>query len=136
MLRTPAWPLVLAFRPMRRWLWIGVVLAAGALSLAACDDGEVTVGPGEARCRALCESSKACVTPEEARRIDCFKACDEIDAVARSNECYDELDLYYDCVDRHGVCSDIDVACVDEQDVFSDCFTEQCSTDPDRDICL
>jgi hypothetical protein len=120
---------------MKRALLGAMALWMIAAWLVGCEDN-LTVGPGEARCRGLCESSKACLTPEEARRVDCFKSCDEIDVIARANECYDELDLFYDCIDRHGVCSDLETECEDEEDVLSDCFAEQCSTDPDRDICL
>jgi hypothetical protein len=112
-----------------------VTMLASALWLSACGGG-TTVSPGEARCRKLCEDSKACLSADEARLVDCFTSCDDLEAINRINDCYDEVDAFYDCIERHGVCADLDTECAEQEDVYSDCITDQCSTDPDRDICL
>jgi hypothetical protein len=94
------------------------------------------VSASEGRCRALCEASKACLTPAQALLVNCYTSCDDLEAVNRANECHDEVDAYYDCIDRHGVCADLTDVCGEQEAVYSDCLADQCSNDPDRDICF
>jgi hypothetical protein len=105
-------------------------------ALTACGASGYTVSPGEVRCRTLCEASKACLPPEKARLLDCYTDCDDLEGINLANGCEDEVDAYYDCIERHGVCADIDVECIEQQDVYSDCIADQCSSDPDRDVCF
>jgi hypothetical protein len=119
-----------------RFFAAAVVTWMSVFGLWACDSDGIPAGPIEARCRKLCEASKACVSPEEARRINCFTSCEDLDDVSRANDCYREIDDFYDCVDRHGVCADLDLKCAEQQDVFSDCLAVQCSSNPDTDLCL
>lgn len=110
--------------------------AACALLLSACGSEHRIVTAEEARCRKICETAKACLPPEEARSVDCYTSCEDLAAVTRANYCEAEVDDYYDCIERVGACGDVDTACADEQDVYSSCLSDRCSTDPDRDICL
>lgn len=115
-----------------------LALFIGALALGftgACSASGDTVGPVEARCRSLCESSKVCPSAQGGRPFDCYGSCDDLEGLNRANECFDEATDYYDCIERRGVCSDINTLCIDQQDVYSDCLADPCSTDPDRDIC-
>jgi len=120
---------------MRRWLGAAAISAVGAMGPWGCVD-EPLMSASEARCRKLCEASKACLSPAEARRVDCFGTCDDLEGLKRANDCYDEADVFYDCIERKGMCADVATECADQQDVFSDCLSEQCSSDPDRDICF
>jgi hypothetical protein len=120
---------------MMRWLGAAAMVGAGAIFFGGCTS-EPLVSAGEARCRALCEASKKCLTPDEARRVDCFGSCDDLEALKRANDCHDEADEFYDCAERKGLCSDLSKECAEQQNVFSDCLSEQCSSDPDHDICF
>jgi hypothetical protein len=113
--------------------------SAGLLSvlalLSACGGG-ASVSPGEERCRNLCIASLSCPSAGGAQAGDCYTMCDDLEGLNQLNDCYDEVDDYYRCIERVGICADIDAECPEQQDVYSDCLSEQCSTDPDRDICL
>jgi hypothetical protein len=121
---------------MRRWLDEAAAGLISALSLASCAGGGYSVSEGEARCRRLCEAAFQCVEPGSEAHIECFTQCDDLEAINEVNECDDEVDLFYDCIEKHGACADIDVECEEPQAVFSDCLADPCSTDPDRDVCL
>lgn len=121
---------------MGRWVFGALGFVAAASACAACSGGTATVSPTEARCRRLCEAAKACPNADpQAASFNCYLSCDDLEALNRSNECYDEANSYYACIEKHGVCSDIAVECLDQEDVYSDCLPDPCSTDPDRDIC-
>ncbi|HZF53797.1 MAG TPA: hypothetical protein VE093_34370 [Polyangiaceae bacterium] len=124
---------------MRRWIDARQGWILAAIGLVACRGGGGTVSPSEARCRRLCEASYACEAPPgEAGElhIECFTSCDDLEALNRVNECHDEVDSFYDCIEKHGTCSDLDVVCEEQQAVYSDCLADPCSTDPERDVCL
>jgi hypothetical protein len=121
---------------MRRWLCAAAVGWVAPLLLSSCSSSALPVTPAEARCRRICEAGKACLPPEEARRVDCYTSCDDLKGVNRENDCADEVDDYYDCVERVGACGDVDTECAAEQEVYSSCIADPCSVDPDRDICL
>jgi hypothetical protein len=119
--------------PRRCVVTVGLM---SALWLPSCAQS-YTVSPGEARCRRLCEESRACLTPEQSRRLDCYTSCDDLEGVNRANDCFEEVDAFYDCIEKHGVCNpNLAVECVEREDVYSDCIADQCSTDPDRDVCF
>jgi len=135
-----------ALRPSgaaRRVLWSGAMKRSTgaalvffcAIRLCACEQEPIPVGKREARCRHFCEESRSCPLADP-RRVDCFTSCDDLDALNRANDCDTEFDRYYNCVERHGVCSDLDALCGEHQEAYSDCLSDPCSTDPDRDICL
>lgn len=128
-------PRMVGCAAMRRWLWAVMAGSVSALGIAGCSGGAV-VSAGEARCRALCERARSCPSDTKATVRDCYIACDDLEALNRANDCHDEVDALYDCIERHEPCADVDVECADQQDVYSDCIADQCSTDPDRDICL
>jgi hypothetical protein len=119
---------------MKRWTGAALVVL-GAIRLCACAQDPIPVGAREARCRRFCEESRSCPSTDP-RRVDCFTSCDDLDALNRANDCDTEFDRYYDCVERHGVCSDLETSCGEHQEAYSDCLSDPCSTDPDRDICL
>jgi hypothetical protein len=129
---------------MKRWLDAGnagvLVFSFGllwaALGAAACRGGGGTASPSEERCRRLCEASLACEDPSGELHIECFTSCDDLEAINRVNECHDEVDAFYDCIEKNGACADLDGVCEEQQAVYSDCIADPCSTDPERDICL
>lgn len=133
---------------MRRWLDAGRAgflflffwLCLGALFVVfafGCRGGGGEASPSEERCRRLCEASFACEAPgSEELHIECFTLCDDLEGINRVNECHDEVDAFYDCIEKHGACADLDVQCEEQQAVYSDCIADPCSTDPERDICL
>jgi hypothetical protein len=108
----------------------------GVVALLSGCGGGASVSPGEERCRKLCIESLSCPSAAGAQTIDCYTSCDDLEGLNQLNDCYGEADDYYRCIERNGVCADIDAECPEQQDVYSDCLSEQCSTDPDRDICL
>lgn len=140
--RALAWALARAARVLpsramrlRRWLGAAAVVGMGAVGAWGCVS-EPLVSAGEARCRKVCEASKSCLTPAEARRVDCFGSCDDLEGLKRANDCYDEADAFYDCVEKKGACADLDALCAEQQDVFSDCLAEQCASDSEHEVCL
>jgi hypothetical protein len=120
---------------MRRWLGAAAMAGMGALGFSGCVS-EPLVSAGEARCRSICQASKQCLPPAEARRVDCFGSCDDLEGLKRVNDCYDEADAFYDCVEKKGFCSDLNVTCAEQQDVFSDCLSEKCAGDSEHDVCF
>jgi hypothetical protein len=123
---------------MRRWLEASRAGLLGVLFGVAlgCRGGGGSASPSEERCRRLCEASFACEAPGEELHIECFTLCDDLEGINRVNECHDEVDSFYDCIEKHGACADLDVECEEQQAVYSDCIADPCSTDPERDICL
>lgn len=112
---------------------VAIALFLAPIAGIGCSSG-VMVGPYETRCRQLCEASKAC--PDfSGHNFSCYNSCDDLEALNKANECYDEAESFYSCIEKYGVCSDLDTLCIDEQDVYSDCLADPCSLDPDRDIC-
>lgn len=109
----------------------------GAPWIAGCRGGGGSASPSEERCRRLCEASFACEEPaSEGLHIECFTLCDDLEGINRVNECHDEVDSFYDCIEKHGACANLNVECEEQQAVYSDCIADPCSTDPERDICL
>jgi hypothetical protein len=121
---------------MRRWLNAATAGLAAALWVSGCRGGGGSASESEQRCRRLCEAAFECASPGEELHIECFTECDDLEQINRANECHDEVGSFYDCIEKHGACADLDVVCEEQQAVYSDCIADPCSTDPERDVCL
>jgi hypothetical protein len=107
-----------------------------AACLTACGGSRLEDGPRIRRCRETCEAAKECPdTAGIAKFVDCVTVCDDLDAANRAAGCHELFDDLYDCIEKHGVCKDADVECVEHGEAYDDCIAEHCSNDPDREDC-
>lgn len=120
---------------MTRLRLVPVALAVLVAAVSACGGDRIDGSPRVQRCRQRCEAAKECDGASlSTKTTDCYVACDDVDAINQSTNCYDRFDELYDCIDRKGVCA-ADEACDSYRATYEDCISDNCSSNPDRDEC-